>query len=194
LPQDLAADLIGRRPDIVAAKLRAEAAADRINVAHADYYPNIDLSAFYGVQAFDAKDLFTADSLMGHVGPAIHLPIFDGAIEGRYRAARAEYDEAVATYDRTLSLALKDVADTIADQRSLRNELTDSRASVAAAEKAYRIATLRYQGGLSRYLDVLTAEDTLVVERQRVADLEAQAFADDVALVRALGGGFGDRT
>ena len=128
------------------------------------------------------------------MGPAIHLPIFDGAIEGRYRAARAEYDEAVATYDKTLSLALKDVADTIADQRSLRNELTDSRASVAAAEKAYRIATLRYQGGLSRYLDVLTAEDTLVVERQRVADLEAQAFADDVALVRALGGGFGDRT
>jgi NodT family efflux transporter outer membrane factor (OMF) lipoprotein len=194
LPHDLAADLIGRRPDIVAARLRAQAAADRIKAAHADYYPNIDLSASYGVQSFDIQDLFTADSLMGHVGPAIHLPIFDGAIEGRYRAARAEYDEAVATYDKTLSVALQQVADTIADERALAAQLTHSHQSLGAAEEAYRIATLRYRGGLSRYLDVLTAEDTLVIERQKVADLEAQAFADDVALVRALGGGFSDHT
>jgi len=194
LPHDLAADLIGRRPDIVAARLRAEAAADRIEVAHADYYPNIDLTASYGVQSFDIKDLFMADSLMGHVGPAIHLPIFDGTIEGRYRAARAQYDEAVATYDKTLSLALQQAADAIADERALSSELSHSHQSLSAAEEAYRIAKLRYQGGLSRYLDVLTAEDTLVLERQKVADLEARSFAEDVALVRALGGGFQDST
>lgn len=192
LPHDLAADLIGRRPDIVAARLRAQAAADRIDVAHADYYPNIDLSASYGVQSFDIKDLFMADSLMGHVGPAIHLPIFDGAIEGRYRASRADYDDAVATYDKTLSLALQQVADTVADEHALAAQLAHSHQSLGAAEEAYRIARLRYQGGLSRYLDVLTSEDTLVLERQKVADLEAQAFAEDIALVRALGGGFGE--
>jgi NodT family efflux transporter outer membrane factor (OMF) lipoprotein len=194
LPRDLAADLIGRRPDIVAARWRAEAAADQIKVAHADYYPNIDLSASYGVQSFDIKDIFTADSLMGHVGPAIHLPIFDGTIEGRYRASRARYDEAVATYDKTLSLALQQVADAIADERALAAERAHSQQSLGAAEEAYRIAKLRYRGGLSRYLDVLTAEDTLVIERQKVADLTAQAFAEDVTLVHALGGGFNKLT
>lgn len=191
LPRNLAADLIGRRPDIVAARLRAEAAADRIDVAHADFYPNIDLSADYGLQSFDIKDLFTADSLIGHVGPAIHLPIFSGGIiEGRYRSARAEYDEAVAQYDRALSNALREVADSIADQRTISNELTHSRQSLSEVENAYRIAKLRYQGGLSRYLDVLTAEDTLLVERRNVADLTAQSFSQNVELVRALGGGF----
>jgi NodT family efflux transporter outer membrane factor (OMF) lipoprotein len=190
LPPSLAVDLVGRRPDIVAARLRAEAAASRIDVAHADFYPNVDLSAYYGVQSFDASTLMQKASLIGAVGPAIHLPIFDNRIEGRYRGARAEYDEAVASYDRTLVHALHDVADAAADCRTLSAELVHARAALAESENAYRIARLRYQGGLSRYLDVLTAEDTLVTLRKQVADLEAQSFSQDVALVRALGGGF----
>jgi len=192
LPPSLAVDLVGRRPDIVAARLRAEAAASRIDVAHADYYPNIDLSGFYGVQSLGLSTLLQKSSIVGEIGPAIHLPIFDGGkIESGYRNARAEYDESVATYDKTLVHALQDVADAAADCRALAKQLAHSRAALAESENAYRIAKLRYQGGLSRYLDVLTAEDTLVTLRKQVADLEAEAFTQDVALVQALGGGFG---
>jgi NodT family efflux transporter outer membrane factor (OMF) lipoprotein len=194
LPPSLAVDLVGRRPDIVAARLRAEAAASRIDVAHADYYPNIDLSGFYGVQSLGLSTLLQKSSIVGEIGPAIHLPIFDGGkIESGYRNARAEYDEAVATYDGTLVHALRDVADAAADCRALSKQLAHSRGALAESENAHRIATLRYQGGLSRYLDVLTAEDTLVTLRRQVADLEAEAFSQDVALVRALGGGFDRR-
>ena len=192
LPPSLAVDLVGRRPDIVAARLRAEAAASRIDVAHADYYPNIDLSGFYGVQSLGLSTLLQKSSIVGEIGPAIHLPIFDGGkIESGYRNARAEYDKSVATYDKTLIHALQDVADAAADCRALAKQLAHSRAALAESENAYRIARLRYQGGLSRYLDVLTAEDTLVTLRKQVADLEAEAFTQDVALVQALGGGFG---
>ena len=191
LPPTLAVDLVGRRPDVVAARLRAEAASSRIDVAHADYYPNIDLSGFYGVQSLGLSTLFQKASIAGEIGPAVHLPIFDGGkIESGYRNARAEYDESVATYDKTLTHALQDVADAAADCRELQIQLVHARAALAESENAYRIAVLRYKGGLSRYLDVLTSEDTLVTLKRQVADLEAQAFAQDVALVRALGGGF----
>ena len=175
----------------MAARLRSEAAADEIDVAHAAYYPNIDLTGFYGVQSIDIKSLISKQSMVGQLGPALNLPLFDGgAIEGGYRSARARYDEAVADYDRTLVHALQDVADAASDCRESQQELVDARAALADIENAHRIATLRYRGGLSRYLDVLTAEDTLVAVKRRVADLEARAFYQDVVLVRALGGGY----
>lgn len=191
VPASLDADLLSRRPDITAARLRAEAAAARIDVAHADFYPNIDLTGYFGLQSLNAANLLEKASIIGQIGPALHLPIFDGGrIEGAYRGARARYDEAVASYNKTLSDALHDVADAVANQRELEKELGHARASQTASEKAYRIARLRYRGGLSRYLDVLTAEDTLVQQRRAVTDLEARAFTQDIALVRALGGGF----
>jgi len=191
VPATLGADLIGRRPDIVAARLRAEAASSRIKVAHAAYYPNINLNGDLGFQALGIANLISPASEIGQIGPAVSLPIFDGGrIEGGYRNARAQYEEAVANYDKTLTQALRDVADALANQRELATELADAKIALTESENAYRIATLRYQGGLSRYLDVLTSEDTLVVQRRRVADLQARAFGQDVALVHALGGGF----
>jgi NodT family efflux transporter outer membrane factor (OMF) lipoprotein len=191
VPANLSADLIGRRPDIVAARLRASAAASRIDVAHADFYPNINLTAYLGVQSLGLSTLLQPSSEIGQIAPALTLPIFDhGRIEGAYRGARAEYDESVAKYDQALTGALHDVADALANQRELANELGHSRAALAASEDSYRVAQQRYGAGLSRYLDVLTSEDTLVVQRRTVADLQARAFAQDVALVRALGGGF----
>ena len=191
VPANLAADLIGRRPDIVAARLRATAAASRIDVAHADFYPNINLTGYLGYQALGVSDLLLPSSQIGQIAPALSLPIFNhGRIEGNYRNARAEYDEAVATYDRTLTTALHEVADALVNQRELDKELAHSRAALASSEDAYRVSQQRYGAGLSRYLDVLTSEDTLVTQRQTVADLQARAFVQDVALVRALGGGF----
>ena len=85
---------------------------------------------------------------------------------------------------------MREVADALANQRELGNELAHSRAALAASEDAYRVTQQRYGAGLSRYLEVLTSEDTLVTQRKTVADLQARAFVQDVALVRALGGGF----
>ena len=146
VPKRLSADLIGRRPDIVAARLRAGAAASRIDVAHAAYYPNIDLSGDFGLQAFGLGDLISPASMIGQIGPAVSLPIFDGGrIEGGYRNARAQYDEAVANYDKTLTGAFHDVADVLANQRELAKELGHTRPRCQESENAYRIAKLRYR-------------------------------------------------
>lgn len=195
LPPGVTTDLIGRRPDIAAARARAEAAASRIKVARADFYPAISLSAMIGRQALGIENLTKAAATAGTVGPAISLPLFDGGLRsGRYRSARASYDEAVASYDKTVINAYREVADALAGQRALTERLAQARQALAASEDAYAIARKRYEGGLSTYLDVLTAEERLLQARRASANLEARTFAADIALVRALGGGFSTST
>jgi NodT family efflux transporter outer membrane factor (OMF) lipoprotein len=191
VPDAAGIDLIGRRPDIVAARLRAEAAARRIKVARADFYPNISLSAIVGLQSLGLSRLIEGSSSYGTAGAAFSLPIFDGGrVRGRYVQARADYDNAVASYDRTLIAALREAADAVASQRALGTRLAEQRAALASAADASRIAALRYRGGLSTQLTVLTADDFQLTARRAVADLEARRIALDVALIRALGGGY----
>jgi len=191
LPPSAGIDLVGRRPDIVAARARVEAAAQRIKAAHAAFYPDISLSGLVGLEALGFGNVLKSGSSYGNVGPALSLPIFDsGKRSGDYRVARADYDAAVANYDKTLIDALHDVANAVASRSALGSQSTDARASLADSQKAYEVARLRYKAGLSNYLDVLTAEQALIVARRRDADLSARAFALDVALVRALGGGY----
>jgi NodT family efflux transporter outer membrane factor (OMF) lipoprotein len=194
LPAALPADLIGRRPDIVAARRNVEAAGYGIDAADANFYPNIDLTGMYGLGTLDAKYLLKSSSEMAGIGPALRLPIFDyGRNKAIYRASRAKYDAAVALYDKTLAGALRDVADAWRDRKALEGELIHARKALAESENAYRVIKTRYEAGLARYLDVLTVEDRLLTVRMAVADLEAQAFAHDVQLVRALGGGYRDK-
>ncbi|MFC3442506.1 efflux transporter outer membrane subunit [Sphingobium rhizovicinum] len=208
LPADVTTNLVARRPDIAAALARTEAAARRIKVARADFFPAVRLSALVGLQSLGYNtlfanggavgsarpftgNLFEKDSLFGNAGPAISLPIFrGGSLQGQYRGARATYDEAVASYDKTVLAAYQQVADAVTTRRTLEQRLADARAAVAASQDAYGVAQKRYQGGLSTYLDVLTVEDQLLAARQSLAELEAGAFSTDIALIRALGGGF----
>jgi NodT family efflux transporter outer membrane factor (OMF) lipoprotein len=191
LPQNLAADLLGRRPDLQAARLRAEAAGKRIDVAHAAFYPNVNLAAFIGAQSLGLDMLTKSGSDIGQAGLAVSLPIFHGGrLSGTYRGARAEYDAAVASYDATLVQALREVADAAASERALADRLTAARQALAKGEEAYRIARMRYEGGLDSYTSVLTAENAVIQQRRAAADLEARALTLDAALVRALGGGF----
>ena len=191
LPANLQADLIGRRPDVIAARLRAEAGAERIRQAKAQFYPDIDLSAYLGQQSLGLDLLTKAGSRIGSIGPAVSLPIFQGgALRANYRGAAADYDAAVASYNGTLTQALQDVADAAVSARALDARLSESRNAFEASRNAHDIALQRYRGGLSTYLDVLTAEDAMITNQRTVADLEARAFTLDVALVRALGGGF----
>lgn len=192
LPANLALDLIGRRADIAAARRRAEAAGARITVARTGFYPNVNLMGFIGLQSFGLGNLTAKGSDIAQTGAAISLPIFSGGrIEGNYRAARAEYDEAVALYDQTLVRALNDVADAAASSRALGVRQAEAHAALAASEEAYAIARRRYEGGLSPYLAVLTAQDALLRNRQLVAALDARALSLTIELIRALGGGYG---
>ena len=191
LPANLAANLIGRRPDIVAARWRAEAAQSRIGVARAQFYPNINLAALIGYQSLGLSKLFASGSGIGQFGPAISLPIFEGGrLRANLKGARADYAQAVASYDQALIQALRQAADAAASERALAGRLKESAAALAADEDAYRIARLRYEGGLSNYQSVLLAEDAVLQARRIVVDLQARAFTLDVQLVRALGGGY----
>ena len=191
LPSNLAADLIGRRPDVIAARWRAESASQRIKQAKAAFYPNINLAAFIGAQALHLDTLFRSGSDVGSVGPALSLPIFDGGrLRANLRGSEADRDEAVASYDAAVTEALHEVADAAASERALAVQLTQSRAALTAYEDAYRVARLRYEGGLANYQSVLLAEAAVLDQRRAVADLESRGFSLDVALVRALGGGF----
>lgn len=191
LPPAAGIDLVGRRPDIVAARLRVEAAGQREAAAKAAFYPDISVAGLIGVQSLGLSKLIEQGSTYGNVGPALSLPIFDaGQRAGNYRASRGDYDAAVATYDRTLLTALREVADAVSNRTGLATQRSAAEAALAQSERAYKVARLRYEGGLSAYLNVLTAEDAVVAARRRVADLQAQALSADVALVRALGGGF----
>ncbi len=191
VPATAGIDLMGRRPDLTAARLRVEAAGHQIDVARADFYPNVTLSAVGGLQNLGLDRLGGGTLLFGQVGPAVSLPIFDGGLrKGAYRQSRADYDEAVALYNKAVVGALRDVADAVSDQRSLGAQLQETRRAHEAAQTSYRLARQRYQGGLSSYVDLLVVENSLIATRQTLARLETRAFALDVAMVRALGGGF----
>jgi NodT family efflux transporter outer membrane factor (OMF) lipoprotein len=195
LPATLSVDLIGRRPDLIAARLRAEAAAKRIHVTRAQFYPNVNLSAFIGVQALGLDMLKESGSGIGSVGPAINLPIFNGGkLRGQLRGAEAEYAEAVANYDKALVQALQEVADAAVSQGALAPQIERIGAAVEAAREAWRVQSNRYEGGLATYLDVLSAEDYLLSNLRTQSDLQSRSMTLDVALTKALGGGYLDST
>jgi len=190
LPSNVPADLIGRRPDVRAARYRVEVRAAQIKQARAGFYPSINLSAFIGPQVLGLGQLFNSQSIAGNIGPAISLPIFrGGALSANYRGSRADYDEAVASYNDALIHALQDVAQVTTSTRALAEQLGHAQAARDAAATAYQAATLRYRGGLLSYIAVLSAENTLISARRAVSQLETRRFALDVALVRAVGGG-----
>jgi outer membrane protein TolC len=184
------ADLLARRPDVIAHRLRAEAAAARADSAEADFYPNINLAAAFGLDSTSFDKWLDAGSQFYDAGPAINLPLFGG---GRRRATlslrTAEYDEAVAMYRQTLVGATRDVATALTDLRSVDAEETDATAAVNAQTQAFDLTRKRYDGGLSTYTDVLVAEASLLNQRRRVADLGARRLDASIRLIAALGGG-----
>jgi NodT family efflux transporter outer membrane factor (OMF) lipoprotein len=191
IPADASIDLVGRRPDIAAARASVEANGSRIKEARAAFYPNINISALIGLSAFGLGDIFSSSSKFGSVSPAVSLPLFHGgALQGQYRGARGRYDEAVALYNRQVITALRETADAVTSRRALDARLIESRSALASFEEANSLARKRYQSGLSTYLDVLSAEESVIGARLDVAELQTRALTLDIALVRALGGGF----
>lgn len=191
IPATASIDLIGRRPDVAAARTRVEAATQRVKEARAAFYPDISISAMAGLQSFGLADLFTGGSLVGSIGPAVSLPLFHGGeLQGQYRGRSGQYDEAVAVYDRQIIDALHETADAVTSRQMLAQRLEQSRNALSDYEEALGLARQRYDQGLSTYLDVLTAQESVVAARLTVAELSTRAFTLDIRLIRALGGGF----
>ena len=191
VPATLAADLVGRRPDIAAARARAQATGAREDQAKAEFYPNINFAAVVGLQSLPASLLLQNNSQFGSVGPAISLPIFgSGGRQDAFRGSRAAYQEAAADYSQAVVQAYREVADALTQRRAIEAELASARAAVAARREARAIAGRRFDAGLERMTAVLDTDEELLAARRRVAGLEASAFNTDVALIRALGGGY----
>lgn len=191
LPTRVPADLLGRRPDIVAQRWRIEAASKDIDSAKAEFYPDVNLAALVGLQSLTASDLLKAGSLNVNVGPALRLPIFDG---GRLRAnlagKDADYDIAVEQYNQGLAEALREVADQLASMRSIDRQRAQAADGVRVAQDGYDLALLRYREGLGNYLQVLLAETQVLVQKNLQATLAARELDASVSLTRALGGGY----
>jgi NodT family efflux transporter outer membrane factor (OMF) lipoprotein len=185
------AELLGRRPDLTAQRLRIEAQSHDIASAKAAFYPNVNLVALVGFQSLGAAGFLTSASRMASFGPAITLPIFDA---GRLRANLAEtnagYDIAVEQYNQMLADALRDVVDQLASFRSVDEQRAQQSLAVATSRQAYDLALLRYREGIGNYLQVLATEAQWLSQESLDADLQARRLALSIDLVRALGGGF----
>lgn len=190
LPQALPAELIGRRPDIAAQRWRVEAAAQRVGAAKAEFYPNVNLLAFAGLQSFGFGHFLDASSATRGVTPALSLPLFAGArLRAQLGSQDALYDGAVEQYNASVIGALGEVANAVAKLDSLRRQDGLSRAALAAAAKASALAGRAYRAGLSDSLDWLNADLALLSERQQTAQLGARELDAYVGLMAALGGG-----
>jgi NodT family efflux transporter outer membrane factor (OMF) lipoprotein len=191
IPDVVAADLVGRRADVVAARWRVEAATGDVAAQRAQFYPNINLVAFVGLSTLGLERLVNAGSQQYGIGPAIRLPIFDaGRLRAGLRGRTADLDVAVENYNATLVDAIHDVADQISSTRSVVRQQSEQAAAQASAEAAYDLATQRYRAGLGGYLTVLAAESNVIAQRRLTADLRARAIDSQMLLVRALGGGY----
>ncbi|MEO8123589.1 MAG: efflux transporter outer membrane subunit [Burkholderiales bacterium] len=191
LPADIPADLLGRRADIEAARQRVEAATQDVAYSKTLLYPNINLIAFAGLSSLGVNRLINAGSEQYGAGVAIHLPIFDaGRLRANVRGKTADLDAAVDSYNAALIEAVRDVADQIASVQSIVRQHTKQVESQARSEQAYDLALQRFSAGLGTYLTVLSAEVNVLAQRRLGVDLKARELDSQVALARALGGGY----
>ena len=191
VPEFVPADLVGRRADIVAARWRVEAASGDVRSARAQFYPNINLTAFLGLSSIGLDRLARAGSEQFGVGPAIRLPIFDsGRLRAGLQGRTSDLDAAVETYNGVLVDAIHDVADQIVSARAVERQQRQQAEAQKSAEGAYDVATQRFRAGLGTYLTVLNAETNVITQRRLTTDLTARALDAQVLLVRSLGGGY----
>jgi len=191
IPTELPADLLGRRPDILAARARVEAATSERAAARAAFYPNVNLSAFAGFQAIGLDNLFQANNRTYGVGPAISLPLFESKrLKSQFNTATAMQDEAVSSYNGVVLSAVQQVADQLSQVNYSAQQLQQARATLTAAEEAYRLAQKRYEAGLANYLSVLTTETQVLNARTTFIDILHQQALARVSLLLAVGGNF----
>jgi NodT family efflux transporter outer membrane factor (OMF) lipoprotein len=191
LPPALPSELLERRPDVAAAERRVAAANAQIGVARAAYFPALALSATGGYQSSTLADFFSLPNRFWSLGATLAETLFSG---GKRRAinaqALANYDAAVAAYRESVLEAFADVEDQLAALRILADEVRQQDEAVAAAERLLTLAKNRYQGGVTSYLEVVTAQSAALANERQAVDLLTRRLVASVSLVKALGGGW----
>ena len=187
----LPAELLGRRPDIVSARLQVESAARGVKAAEAQFYPNVNLTAFIGFQSLGLSQLFDAGNHIVGGGPVLSLPVFNrDELRGALYTRQSQVDLSVAQYNQTLLDAVREVADVVANWRALERETRAQEAALEDAQRSYELTTDRYKAGLDNYLSVLSSQNQVLLAQGLRAELQAQRLNYSVNLVRALGGGY----
>jgi NodT family efflux transporter outer membrane factor (OMF) lipoprotein len=189
VPIGVPSDVLERRPDVASAERAMAAANAQIGVAKAAFYPSVMLTPSGGVDSRTLGALFDAPSLLWSLGVTATQTLFDG---GRLNAnvdfARAGYDASVANYRRVVLSAMQEVEDGITGGAALERAHAQALAAVASARRVLDMATARYEGGATTYLDVITAQQALLVTERQAAQLLGQRLLTSVFLVKALGG------
>lgn len=191
IPVGVPSDLLERRPDVAEAERQMASANAQIGVARSAYYPGVNLSAGGGFQSFNIGSLITATSSFWAVGAAVAETVLTGgARRAQVQFAQAGYDGAVANYRGSVLTAFQEVEDNLAGLSVLDQASKAQAEATVDARKALDIATNRYKGGLVSYLDVVTAQQTLLSNERLSSEIEGQRLVTSVLLVKALGGGW----
>jgi multidrug efflux system outer membrane protein len=198
IPVGVPSDLLQRRPDVASAERAMAAANARIGVARAAYFPTIELGPSPGVpnagwESNALSTLFAAPSRLWSIGLSATQTLFDaGKTRANVRIANADYTAAVATYRQTVLSAMEEVENGITGLSTLDRAATHADASVQSAQHAFDIASDSYKGGIATYLDLITAQQTLLADQRQAVQIRGQQFTTAVYLVRALGGGWSE--
>ena len=191
VPLGVPSDLLERRPDVAEAERQMAFQNAEVGVATAAFYPQLTISGGGGLQSTDITNLFSAPSAIWSLGGDLLQPIFQG---GRLRANRAAtksaYDESVANYREAVLTAFQQVEDGLSDLKALSQAGTTQNAAVADSRRALELANNRYTGGVTSYLDVVTAQLALLNNERLATQLVGQQMVASVYLVKALGGGW----
>ncbi len=191
IPAGLPSQLLERRPDIAAAERSVAAANYQIGVARAAYFPNVTLSAAGGLESTGLGNLFDWSSRAWTLGAAMSETIFDAGLRAATVAQyRAAYDSSVAQYRQTVLAAFQQVEDNLASLRILEQQIQQQDVAVRSSERYLALALQRYKLGIDSYLNVITAQTTLLANRQTLVNLRTQQMTDAVQLIEALGGGW----
>jgi multidrug efflux system outer membrane protein len=191
LPDDVKIDLIARRADITASRWRVEAAERNLDSARAEFFPDVTINALLGLSSIDVGKLIEYGSRVPQATAAIHLPIFDaGRLKARYGASQAAIDSAVASYRDTLVGAAREVAMQASTRAQIVAQRTQRIIEVDAARRLQSSAAARVRQGLNDSRAELTATESWMEQRDALLQLDAAALSADIALQRALGGGY----
>ncbi len=191
IPAGLPSSLLERRPDIRVAEQQLIAANADIGQAKAAFYPQLKLTGFYGYQSVSLSDLFTSPSRTWQFGPSLTVPLFTGGqLRGNLKLAQAVFQESVATYQKTVQAAFKDVSDSLIAYQRTREYRARQEENTQAHRDATETANIRYEGGVTSYLEVLYNEQELFSSELALAQARRNELLSVVQLYRALGGGW----
>jgi NodT family efflux transporter outer membrane factor (OMF) lipoprotein len=191
VPVGVPSTLLERRPDIAALERTIAAANANIGIARAAYYPTLTLSASGGLESYSFTKWFGSPSKFWSIGPSLSQTLYDnGARRALNEQAQAQYDAAVANYRQTVLTSFQSVEDQLAALRILSQEIVEQQTAINSSQRYLDLAMIRYKTGVDSYLNVITAENSLLTNRESQVSSQLRLMSASVSLVMALGGGW----